>query len=367
MLTSDKPYTLDRVVRLVLSAAAIVLAVWLLGYLSSALVPFVAALLLAYLLDPVTSFIERVVGNRGVAVFLSVAGLLALIVILFLTVVPMMADEFAHMGRVIKDLATDQGLAQRVRGYLPPDLWNWVRDFVRSQDIQSLFTSDGAMKVVQSLFDKAMPGIRGLLQGTANALAGVLGLAVILLYLVFMLADFGRIRSNWQNWLPKEYRQTVVEFAAEFEETMSRYFRGQVIIALLVGVLLSIGFLIIGLPLALVLGMLTGILNIAPYLGTLGVIIAMPLAALSSLEAGQTPWVGMGLALLVFAVVQAIQEVVLIPRIQGKSMGLSPWLILLALSVWGKLLGFLGLLIALPMTCLCLSYYRRLLARREAE
>lgn len=365
MITSDKPYTLDSVVRMVLTAAFFFILIWLLGHLSGALVPFVVALLLAYLLNPVTSFIEAKVGNRGVAVSVTVIGLIGLIAGLFAWVVPMMVNEFAQMGKVLKDLATNQAFAERVKAYLPPDLWAWVKEFVQSQDIQALFTSDGALDMAQGVFDKAMPGIKKLLKGTANALAGVLGLTVILLYLVFLLADFGRISANWKNWLPKEYRQNVVEFVDEFEDTMSRYFRGQIIIALLVGVLLSIGLLIIGLPLALVLGMFTGILNIAPYVGTLGVFIALPLAALSSLEAGQAPWIGMGLALLVFGVVQAIQEVVLIPRIQGKSLGLSPWLILLALSVWGKLLGFLGLLIALPMTCLCLSYYRRLLAKRE--
>jgi predicted PurR-regulated permease PerM len=137
-----------------------------------------------------------------------------------------------------------------------------------------------------------------------------------------------------------------------------------VIIAMLVGALLSVGFAIIGLPMAVILGMFIGILNIAPYLGTLGLIPAVILAGLDSLEAGQAPWIGIALVLAVFAVVQAIQEIVLIPKIQGESLGLSPWLILLALSVWGKLLGFLGLLIALPMTCLCLSYYRRMLAGR---
>jgi len=148
---------------------------------------------------------------------------------------------------------------------------------------------------------------------------------------------------------------------------MSRYFRSQVTIALIVGVLLSTGFLIIGLPLALVMGMFIGILNIAPYLGTIGIIPAIFLGGLGAIEAGNSPWVGMALALLVICVVQIIQDGFLVPKIQGESLGLSPWMIILSLSIWGKLLGFLGLLIALPMTCLCLSYYRRMLAGREME
>ncbi len=361
MFASDKPYTFDRVVRLLLTLAFLVGLVWILGYLADALVPFVAALLLAYLFHPLTSAVERLVRNRAVAVFVTVAGVIALLVGMVWLVVPKVVAEFAAMGTVLQQLATDADFAGRVQAYLPAEVWQWIKDFAASQDVQSLFTSAGAADVLRGAAEKLMPGIQGVLQGTLGFLGGFLSLGVILLYLIFLLVDFGRIKDNWQEYLPEPWRDRVVDFLGEFEQTMRLYFRGQVIIALLVGVLLSIGFVIIGLPLAVVLGMFIGILNIAPYLGTLGMVPAVLLSALGSLETGQSPLVGMGLVLAVFAVVQAIQEIVLVPKIQGESLGLSPWMILLSLSIWGKLLGFLGLLIALPMTCLCLSSYRRML------
>lgn len=363
---SDKPYTLDSVVRMILSAGFAVCFIWLMGYLSGALIPFVTALLIAYLLNPITTWIEEKVGNRSVAVLLTIVLLVGGVGGIATLVIPMMLGELTNMGRVLGDLATNKASAERAREFLPPELWAWVRDFIRSEEVRAMFTVDGIMSTAQSLFDKLMPGIRGIMKTAGSFLAGIIGLTIIHLYLIFLLADFGRIKENWQNYLPSKYRQSIVDFLLEFEQTMSTYFRGQIIIALLVGVLLSIGFVIIGLPMALVLGMFTGILNIAPYLGTLGLILALPLSVLGALETGQSPMVAMGLVLVVFAVVQAIQEVVLIPKIQGKSLGLSPWLILLALSIWGQLLGFLGLLIALPMTCLFLSYYRRMLAKKEA-
>lgn len=366
MISSDKPYTLDSVVRMILGAGFVVALIWLLGYLSSALIPFVVALLAAYLLNPVTTWIEDKLGSRGVAVFLTVVLVLALVGGIVTLVVPKMASELSHMGKVIGDLASNKDIAARVRSHLPPDMWAWVRDFVQSEDVRAMFTTDSIVNTTQAALDKIMPGIRGILRTAGSFGAALIALAIIHLYLIFLLADFGRIKTKWRSYLPADYREPIVEFVDEFERTMAAYFRAQIVIALLVGVLLSIGFLIIDLPMALVLGMFAGLLNIAPYLGTLGLIVALPLAALGSLEAGQSPLVGMGLAVLVFGVVQAIQEVVLIPKIQGDSLGLSPWLILLALSVWGQLLGFLGLLIALPMTCLCLSYYRRLLVKWEA-
>jgi len=364
-MLNDKPYTLDSVVRMLLGAGFVVALIWLLGYLSGALIPFVVALLLAYLLNPVTSWIEGKVRSRGAAVLLTVVLVVVVVGGIGTLVIPMMAGELAHMGRVLGDLASNKDFAARVQAYLPDNLWQWVQELIRSEDVKALFTTDSIMNTAQAAFGKLMPGIRGILSTAGSFMAALIGLAVIHLYLVFLLADFGRIKNNWQNYLPADYRQPIVEFVDEFERTMSTYFRSQIVVALLVGALLSVGLLIIGLPMALLIGMLTGILNIAPYLGTLGLLMALPLSALGSLEAGQSPLTGMGLTLLVFGVVQVIQDGFLVPRIQGESLGLTPWLILLSLSVWGQLLGFLGLLIALPMTCLCLSYYRRMLAKRE--
>lgn len=367
MLSNDKPYTLDSVIRMILGAGFVAALIWLLGYLSGALIPFVAALLLAYLLNPVTSLMEKGVKSRGVAVGLTLVGLIGVITGLVWLVVPMMAKELSHMGKVLSDLATNPAFSSKVRAYLPDDIWEWLQTYATSPEAKELFTSDGATQLFQSVSDKILPGIKNVARGTASVLSGLLGLGIILLYVIFLLADFGSIQEKWQDYLPANYRQPIAEFLADFESTMSRYFRGQVTIAILVGVLLSVGFVIIDLPLAIVLGMFAGILNIAPYLGVVGIVPATLLAAIGAIESGSSPLVAVGLVLVVFAVVQAIQEAVLVPKIQGQSLGLSPWLILLALSVWGQLLGFLGLLIALPMTCLCLSYYRRLLATRETS
>lgn len=367
MFSPDKPYTLDSVVRMVLAAGFIIGLIWLLGYLSSALVPFVAALLMAYLLNPVTCFFEKYVKGRGVAVGLTMLGLVVAVVAIIMVLLPMITAEFAHMGKVLSQLVTNTDLSDRVASHLPPDLWAWVRETVQQPEVRELFTSEGALKAAKGAADALMPGLRGVAVGTLNFLGWFLGLGIILLYLIFLLADFGRIKANWTDYLPHEYREGVAGFLDEFETTMRRYFRGQISIALIVGVLMATGFAIIGLPLGIVLGLIIGILNIAPYLGAIGIAPAVLLAALDSLEAGESVWIGIGLVVTVMAVVQVIQDGVLVPKIQGESMGLSPWLILLALSVWGKLLGFLGLLIALPMTCLCLSYYRRMLARRQSS
>jgi predicted PurR-regulated permease PerM len=143
---------------------------------------------------------------------------------------------------------------------------------------------------------------------------------------------------------------------------MSQYFRGQTSVAFICGVLFSVGFVLVGLPLGVLLGMFVGLLNMVPYLQIIGFIPAFMLAVVHALESDIGIWAALGMTAGVFAVVQLIQDAILVPKIMGKVTGLNPAMIMLSLSIWGKLLGLLGLIIALPMTYLLLIYYRRFLA-----
>jgi predicted PurR-regulated permease PerM len=140
---------------------------------------------------------------------------------------------------------------------------------------------------------------------------------------------------------------------------MNRYFRGQALVALIVGVLFAIGFVIIDLPMAIIFGIFVGILNLVPYLQTVAIVPGIFLVILKASEPGQS-FGGVVLAVvIVFVVVQLFQDLFLVPKIMGKVTGLKPAVILLSLSVWGSLMGIIGMIIALPLTTLIVSYYKR--------
>ena len=148
---------------------------------------------------------------------------------------------------------------------------------------------------------------------------------------------------------------------------MNSYFRGQGLVAFCVGVLFSIGFVIVDFPLAVGLGMFMGFLNLVPYLQTLGFVPMILLALLEAADTGQNFWWILLPAVIVVAVVQVLQDTVLVPKIMGSAMGLNPAVILLSLSVWGSLLGFIGLIIALPLTTLLISYYKRFVLEESSN
>lgn len=376
--TENKRYDLDNVVRLLMSVATLIAVVWLLRYLSDVLIPFVVALLIAYLLNPTVVFVEKRVKHRSIAVLLTVFGCLGLMMSAVVVSVPIVAAELSDFRGVLSELResaareagvsldaatdgskTDLTLGERfdllidtqanenIRSALQQ-----VRDFVTSEEFDlEKYVLEGAKRLV--------PGVWGVVTGALSFLLGLTGLVVILLYVVFLLNDFGLVERAWKDQLPPSYREPVVQFLTEFQFAMSRYFRGQFVVAACVGVLFAVGFGLIGLRLGVALGLFVGLLNMVPYLQTIGLIPASMLAVLRALENDTSVWTSLLLTASVFVVAQVIQDAVLTPRIIGKTTGLRPAVILLGVFVWGKVLGFLGLVLAIPLTCLGLAYYRR--------
>jgi predicted PurR-regulated permease PerM len=265
------------------------------------------------------------------------------------------------MGRLLTDLVNDSALTDRAKEKLPPDLWLAVKEFTATKEVQEFFKKNDLLQLAQSAANTLMPGIFGVISGAASFFAGLAGLSIVVLYVIFLLLDFQKVEEKWQEILPHAWREPVQSFLRDFNAGMQRYFRAQAAVAFIVGILFAIGFTLIGLPLGILLGLFIGLLNMVPYLQIIGIVPAAVLAMVHALESGMSMWLLFGLTGLVFVIVQIIQDTILVPRIMGKVTGLSPAIILLSLSVWGKLLGMLGLLIALPMTCLLWAYYQRLI------
>ena len=178
-------------------------------------------------------------------------------------------------------------------------------------------------------------------------------------WMFFILLDYENLSEGWIKFIPVKHREITQQIFNDVKDGMNRYFRGQSLIALCVGILFSIGFLIIDFPLAFGFGLFIGLLNMVPYLQLIALIPTVLLALLKAADTGQNFWWILFLALMVFAVVQIIQDAVITPKVMGKAMGLNPAIILLSLSIWGSLMGIVGMIIALPATSLLISYYRR--------
>lgn len=349
----NNKYTFDNVIRGILWAIIITGVVMLLNRLSSVLVPFFLAWLIAYLLFPLVKFFQYSCKMKyrilGILSAFLVTGLVLTGV--FLLMIPPMVEESLR----VKDLLVEYIGANEKVSNIPGMIQQYVRDHLSVEEIQSIVTQGGFLDAIKA----TVPKVWDVITQSISIVSSVFTLTMVVLYTLFILLDYEDICSGWPNLLPEKYRHFAKQLVGDVEDSMNKYFRGQAMVALCVGILFSIGFLIIGFPMAVGLGMFIGILNMVPYLQLVGLIPTVLLAIVKAADTGQNFWIILLMALAVFAVVQIIQDTFLTPKIMGHVTGLNSAIILLSLSIWGSLLGILGMIIALPMTTLLISYYQR--------
>lgn len=355
------PITFDSFVRGFLGVLLFAGIVMLLNRLSSVLVPFFLAWLIAYLMFPLVKFFQYRchLKYRIVGILLSFLVVGLVLTGVFMLMVPPMVEESLR----VKDLLVAYLSHSQLVNNIPDAIEDFVRSHLSVDDIKGIVTQDGFMDGVKA----TLPKVWDVITQSISVVSSMFSLTMVLLYTLFILLDYEVICRSWPGLIPERYRHFAVQLVADVEDGMNKYFRGQAMVALCVGVLFSIGFLIIGFPMAVGLGMFIGLLNMVPYLQLLGFVPTILLAIVKAADTGQNFWVILLLALVVFAVVQMIQDTFLTPKIMGHVTGLNSAIILLSLSVWGSLLGILGIIIALPLTTLLISYYQKYVIKSEKK
>ena len=243
---------------------------------------------------------------------------------------------------------------------LPDLVKNWIAQ--HRIDIEQFFQSD---KFIETLRTTIVPNVFSFISHTAGVIISIVASAITILYMFFILMDYEYLTENWIKIFPKKNRPFWNELSGDVKRELNNYIRGQSLVALTMGILFCIGFTIIDFPMAIGLGILIGIMDLVPYLHTLALIPTAILALLKAADTGQNFWWVFGGAVLVFCVVQVIIDMFVTPRIMGKAMRLNPAILLLSLSVWGSLLGFIGLIIALPLTTIIIAYWQRYVTKES--
>lgn len=354
----EKEITFDRFIRGLMTVVGIGLLIFITNLLSPVLLPFFIAWLLAYMIYPSVKFFQYKLSlkNRILCIVLSLLMILAALTVFFYLVIPPAIGEFMRFRILIADFIRETGESTISR-----NIELFLQQYIDHNSILHLLQKNDIMEALRVGINQLWT----LVSQTIDFVIAIFGFCIIMLYLFFILMDYEKLSEGWVKLIPKRSRRFATSLVADVQQGMNSYFRGQALVAFLVGILFSIGFLIIDFPLAIGLGMFIGFLNLVPYLQVVGFIPTILLALLKAHETGESFWLIILFAAIVFIVVQIIQDGFLVPKIMGKLMGLNPAVILLSLSVWGSLLGIIGLIIALPLTTLLLSYYRRFISRDE--
>lgn len=353
--TVPRPFTFDRVVRMLITLAVVIASVWLINELRSVLLPFLVAWLVAYLLEPFVQYNRRLLGvrNRWLPILMTLFECVLIVVAVSVFIVPSILKEMHQVADFIRHY-TENGTQI---SFVPDSLHRFIRESIDFERISKELTRQD----IQSLFDT----LGSFIAGGYSFVLGVFNWFIVLLYVVFIMLDYEKLLKGFRRMVPPKYRETTFRIFGDVKDSMNHYFRGQALVAFIVGILFCIGFSIIGLPMAIVLGLFIGLLNMVPYLQLISLIPSTLLCLVCSVDSDVDFWSIWWATMAVYIIVQCIQDLFLTPKIMGKAMGLNPAIILLSLSVWGTLLGFIGLIIALPLTTLLLAYYDQYISVRE--
>lgn len=352
----------DRFVRGLLFLAVITILVLGLRWLSPVLIPFFAAWAIAWILAPVVNFFQNTcrLRSRVLSVLITLALLIGLGCAVAWLIIPPLIDGVTQ----IKEALLSYLASGHIRNiHLPEWLDHLMQQWLDQGKIQSMLRSDNLTKTIR----ETLPHVWNMLVSTANLVMSLVGAAFGALYLFFLLLDYDYYTTAWVNWLPRTQRNFFRRLSEDLGRNMRGYFRGQALVALSNCVMFTLGFWIIGLPMPLGMGLFVGLISFIPYVQVVGFAPAAVLALMEMSDTGRSFWGLMALVLLVYIVVQVLQDTVFTPHIMGKIMGLSSAMVLLSLSIWSYMAGIIGLIIALPLTTIILAYYKRYILKEPDD
>ncbi|MBQ8046933.1 MAG: AI-2E family transporter [Prevotella sp.] len=351
--------TFDKFIRWTIITLIVVVVILLVNYLSSVLLPFFVAWLFAYLLYPLVTFVEKRlhIRYRVISIIITMLGVALIIGGALYFIIPPMIEQFQKVGGYITIWLQQTAKTDNLTAYIQ----QWVQE--HQEDLDRFFRSKDFSDTIKTV----MPQVFNFLGQTASVIISIVASCITLLYTFFILLDYEYLTKNWLRIFPLRARPFWRNLMRDVSRELNNYIRGQSLVALCMGIMFCIGFTIMDFPMAIGLGILIGVMDLVPYLHTFALIPTAFLAMLKAADTGQNFWVVFGLAVGLFALVQVITDMIVTPKIMGKAMGLNPAILLLSLSVWGALLGFIGLIIALPLTTLIIAYWQRYVTREDSR
>jgi predicted PurR-regulated permease PerM len=321
--------------------AALIGLVAVLYVLGGVLLPFVAGLVLAYLLNPLAERLEKLGMSRLIAT-IGILGMFVLLFVLALVVLaPILAQQLAAFAtrlpaylQQLQALANERGLPLLER----LGLGSGVQDAQRSLGEFAGQAAAWATRVVQS----ALAG--------GQAIASLVSLLVITPVVAFyLMIDWNRMVETIDSWLPRHQRDTIRALIGDMDKAISGFIRGQSLVCLLLGSFYAVGLSLMGLNSGVLIGLVSGFLSFIPYVGSItGLLLAVGVATVQFWP----DWTMPVLAFAIFAFGQFIEGNVLQPKLVGEAVGLHPVWLMFALVAFGSLMGFVGLLLAVPLAAM---------------
>ena len=303
------------------------------------LIPMLSSLALAYLLAPVVAWFERRGWSRSSSVLLTISGATMILILILIFILPgfwgQLIKTYDQARTLVGDQSRVKSLLEKVEHISPP-VYKFLEKKVNKPGESDLF---------ERVFGMAGQWLQKGLFSLVDVTASMLDLLLIPFFVYYLLADYRAMRAHLDRLIPPRHRAVASTLIGRINFVISSYVRSQLVIALVMGVLYAIGFAIARVPLALSIGLLSGLLNFIPYLGTLtGLTLSLSFVALAG-----GGWAHILGVVAIFIVVQSVEGYYLTPKLLGGRLDLHPMWVLVGLMIGGSLFGILGIILAVPV------------------
>jgi predicted PurR-regulated permease PerM len=323
--------------QLIFWSVALLVFIALLWLLNDVLLPFVAAMALAYLLDPLVQRIQRLGVNRSLAAVAIVVLFIGVIVVAAIVLVPILGNQLSSL------IDRMPGYIERVRQLIAESNQGWLGTFVGERLPEAQKSLGGAASTAAGW----AAAFLGSIWSGSKALVSVVSLLIITPIVTFyLLLDWDRMVAAVDNWIPRPHRETVHSLAREMDNAISGFVRGQAICCVLLGIFYCGGLILLGLNFGLLIGLIAAVLSFIPYVGT---VVGLLLAVAVAVAQFWPEWMQIAIVIGIFAFGQFVEGNVLQPLFVGKTVGLPPVWLMFSLLAFGYLFGFVGLLVAVPV------------------
>lgn len=345
-----------QLIRRIIWLAVLLFIVWLIDTLFAILAPFLIALILTYLLNPIVSIFEKKGISRLIGTLLVLVLLCGILVIGFVFLVPLVIEQFqaiiASISIIVKDVTKLIREGEYVE-YL-------VKFGIPAETVRATI-SDLLPSRIENILKSLFEGVFNLLTSVSMVITQIVNLVIIPFVIFYLLKDFPRIKQQFRIFIPEQHRELVEVYLSRTNQLLGRYFRGAIIVALIQGFIATVILSLIGVNYALVLGIMTAILDFIPYVGLL---VSLVVSCIVALFSGEPSLVKVLAVIIMYLSQKLFENVFLAPKIIGESVGVHPVLLIMSLFVFGYFLGFIGLLIAVPTTAVLMMVYRMWEERR---
>ena len=339
LLTLLIPFNSNPIARTLLYLVIFLLFFWLFNQVQQVMLPFVVSLVLAYLFDPLADRLHRWKFPRWLSSLFIVVLVVGFFIVVLIFLIPQIINE---LGELIE---SSIDYAPVIKGWVETDVMNFLQRFnIQESQINDFLVKEIPHRI-ESVLNAFFQGALSITSGVSAALGQVLNILLIPFLTYYLLKDFDSIKEHTRKLLPRNQSKLVRHFANQIDKILTGFFRGQLLVCLIVATLTTILLAIFGAPYALVIGLMAGVLNIIPYIGLAITLIVGILIGLFSPD----PLINIIKIVVIIETVQILEGSFLSPKIVGDRVGLHPAWVMFFILVFSKIWGAVGLLVAVPL------------------